>query len=146
MKSSLEQSSAATIFWKSGALRSASSRGVTPSRVGRLHHLDAVLVGAGEEEDVVAVEPLEAGDGVGRDRLVGVADVGRAVGIGDRGGDVEFLGAHRRLAVKSEFACTGSRPQAAGRAWSHSCGAGERHEDREHDLLAVKVEVIGFGR
>ena len=38
--------------------------------------------------DVVAVEPLEARDGVGRDRLVGVADMRRAVGIGDRGRDV----------------------------------------------------------
>ena len=53
-----------------------------------LHHLDAVLVGAGEEEHVVAVEPHEAGDGVGGDHLIGVADVRLAVGIGDRGGDV----------------------------------------------------------
>ena len=53
-----------------------------------LLHLQAVLVGAGEEEDVVAVEPLEAGDRIGRDRLVGVPDMRRAVGIGDRGRDV----------------------------------------------------------
>ena len=57
---------------------------------GRLLHLEAVLVGAGEEEHVLAVEPLEARDGVGRNRLVGVADVRLAVGIGDRGRDVEF--------------------------------------------------------
>ena len=50
---------------------------------GRLQHLDAVLVGAGQEEDVVAVEPLEAGDRVGRDRLIGMADMRRAIRIGD---------------------------------------------------------------
>ncbi len=57
----------------------------------RLDHLLAVLVGAGAEVDVVAVEPLEAGDGVGRDQLVGVPDVGRTVGIGDGGGNGEAL-------------------------------------------------------
>ena len=58
----------------------------------------AVLVGAGEEIDVVAVEPHEAGDGVGGDRLVGVADMRRAVRVGNRGGDVEGrLGGHFRL-------------------------------------------------
>ena len=49
----------------------------------------AVLVGAGKEIDVVAVEPHEARDGVGGDRLIGVADMRRAVRVGDRGGDVE---------------------------------------------------------
>ena len=53
-----------------------------------LLHLLAVLVGAGEEKDVEAVQPMEAGDGVGRDRLVGVADVRRAVRVRDRGRDV----------------------------------------------------------
>ena len=47
-----------------------------------------VLVGAGEEEHVVAVEPLEARNGVGRDGFVGVADMRRAVRVRDRGGDV----------------------------------------------------------
>ncbi len=55
-----------------------------------LLHLEAVLVGAGEEEDILAVEPLEACNGIGGNRLVGVADVRLAVGIGDRGRDVEF--------------------------------------------------------
>ena len=53
-----------------------------------LQHLDAVLVGAGEEINVVAVEPHEAGDRVGRNRLVGVADMRRAVRIGDGRRDV----------------------------------------------------------
>ena len=44
----------------------------------RLLHLDAVLVGAGQEEDVAAVEAHEAGERVGGQRLVGVADMRRA--------------------------------------------------------------------
>ena len=50
----------------------------------RLLHLEAVLVGAGQEVHVLAVEPLEAGDRIGRQRLIGMADVRRPVGIGDR--------------------------------------------------------------
>ena len=61
---------------------------MTPFPVGGLQHLDAVLVGAGEEEHVVAVEPHEARNRVGRDRLVGVADMRDAVRIGDRGREV----------------------------------------------------------
>ena len=45
-------------------LRSASSRGVSPCAERRLLHLQAVLVGAGQEEHVLAVEPLEARDHV----------------------------------------------------------------------------------
>ena len=48
----------------------------------------AVLVGAGQEEHVVTVEPHEAGDRVGRDHFIGVADVRGAVGVGNGGGDV----------------------------------------------------------
>ena len=47
---------------------------------GLLHFL-AVLVGAGEEIDIVAVESHETRDGVGGDRLIGVADMRRAVRI-----------------------------------------------------------------
>ena len=86
--------------WKRGTLRSASARGVRPSLRRGLLHLDAVLVGAGEEEHVVAVEPHEARDGVGRDRLVGVADMRRAVRIGDRGGDVIRLALGLRRALR----------------------------------------------
>ena len=61
-----------------------------------LQHLHAVLVGAGDEEHVVAVEPHETGDCIGRDRLVGMADMGRAIGIGDgRGEIVAGLVSHR---------------------------------------------------
>jgi hypothetical protein len=57
---------------------------------GRLLHLEAMLVGAGQEEHVLAVEPLEARDRIGGDRLVGVPDVRRPVRIGNGRGDVEF--------------------------------------------------------
>ena len=46
-----------------------------PSFMRGLLHLEAVLVGAGQEEHVLAVEALEARDGIGRDRLIGVTDV-----------------------------------------------------------------------
>src|SRR5690606_38510111 len=58
----------------------------------RLHHLDAVLVGAGEEEGLLPLEPRPARNGVGHDHLVGVADMRRAVRIGDGGSDVEGVG------------------------------------------------------
>ncbi len=45
---------------------------------------------------VAAVEPHEALDRVGRDALVGVTDMRRAVGVGNGGGDVEAL-VHRPL-------------------------------------------------
>jgi hypothetical protein len=63
-----------------------------------LQHFDAVLVGPGDEEHVIAVKPHEPGDCIGRDRLVGVADMGRAIGIGDgRGEVVAGLVSHRSI-------------------------------------------------
>ncbi|MEY9682014.1 hypothetical protein ABIF13_002788 [Bradyrhizobium elkanii] len=60
-----------------------------------LDHLLSVLVGAGQEEHVLAVEPLEARQCVGRDRLIGVADMRLTVRISDRGRDVEHVAAIR---------------------------------------------------
>ena len=59
-----------------------------------LLHLQAMLVHAGDEQRLAPVEPHEALDRVGRDALIGVADMRRAIGVGDRGGDVEA--AHER--------------------------------------------------
>src|SRR5262249_12093590 len=56
--------------------------------VGRLQHLDAMLVGSGEEENVIAIEPLEPGDRGSCDGLVGMADVGRAIRVRNGRGDV----------------------------------------------------------
>ncbi len=51
----------------------------------------AVLVGAGEEEGVVTEQAVTAGEDVGHDGGVGVADVGARVDVVDRRGDVEGL-------------------------------------------------------
>src|SRR5712691_517311 len=86
--------------WRSSVVRMKSSgnqfkrRDALPR--GGLQHLDAVLVGAGQEKDLVAVEPHEAGDGIGRDHLVGKADMRGAVRVGDGGRQVIGLGSHLR--------------------------------------------------
>src|SRR6266571_581890 len=69
-----------------GALRELLRRDVLLR--GRLQHLDAVLVGTGEEVHVVAIVPLETRNRVGRDQLVGKSDMRRAIGIGDGRGQV----------------------------------------------------------
>ena len=58
-------------------------------RLGGPLDLEPVLVGAGEEHDVVAPEPPPPGQDVGRDRRVRVPDVGRVVHVVDRRRDVE---------------------------------------------------------
>jgi hypothetical protein len=56
----------------------------------RLLHLLAVLVEPGEEMDFVPHQPAEPRDDVGQHLLIGVAEVRRAVGVIDRGGDEEL--------------------------------------------------------
>ena len=51
---------------------------------GRAFHLLAVLVGAAEEMDILAIQPLEAGDDVCGDRGVGVSQVRGAVHVENR--------------------------------------------------------------
>ena len=62
-----------------------------PQRFRRALVLVAVLVGAGDEGDVAGAElaALEAGEGVGRQQFVGVADMRRPVAVSDRAGDVD---------------------------------------------------------
>jgi hypothetical protein len=62
--------------------------------LGGLLHLKAVLVRSGEEEHALAVEPLEAGQRVGGDHRVGVADMRLAVRIENRRRDVEKVAGH----------------------------------------------------
>ena len=62
--------------------------------LGLVLDLLAVLVGAGEEHDVIALQPLIAGHGVGGHGAVGVADVQLVAGIVDRGGDIKSLAFH----------------------------------------------------
>ena len=94
------------------ALDKLARRQLLPGR--GLQHLAAVLVGAGEEEHVIAVEPHEAGDGVGGDRLIGVADMRRAVRIRDRRGDVIGLGSHLIPLIP--------RRRLAPQTWRHASG------------------------
>ena len=58
---------------------------------GRLDHLEAVLIGAGQKPDVKAVQPLEPRDGIGGDVLIRMPDVRLAIRVGDRGGDIVGL-------------------------------------------------------
>src|SRR5262249_4037600 len=82
-----------------------------PQRVIALHHLVGqrdgghppggggvfdllpVLVGSGQEVDLLAQDSMKAREDVGHDGGVDVADVGRVVDVIDRGGDV--VAAHR---------------------------------------------------
>src|SRR6202048_4454107 len=64
-------------------------------KFGGLGHLQAVLVGTGEKEDILAVEPRKARQRIGRDRLIGVADMRQAVWVRDSGGDVVDVSANR---------------------------------------------------
>jgi hypothetical protein len=55
---------------------------------GGLLHLLAVLVHARDEKNVITIEPLEPGDRVGRNALVGVTDVRGTIGVRNSGCDV----------------------------------------------------------
>src|SRR5262249_37029675 len=54
--------------------------------------VDAVLVGAGYEEGVAAVQAVVARDGVGGDGGVSVADMRNVIGVVDRGGEIDRVG------------------------------------------------------
>ena len=58
----------------------------------------AVLVHAGEEINALPGEPLEAGDHIRQHLFIGMADVRRAVGVVDGGGDKKRLGHGDRMA------------------------------------------------
>src|ERR1700722_6305623 len=60
----------------------------------RLLDLQAMLIHAGYEESVAPIETHEPLDRIGRDALVSMADMRRAIGVGDRRGDGEA--AHER--------------------------------------------------
>jgi hypothetical protein len=80
MKRSYEIQDVAHLLGNSRDISSANSSVSRPSRARRLGHLQAMLVGAGLEAHVAALGALEAGDGVGGDRFIGVADVRRPLG------------------------------------------------------------------
>ena len=68
---------------------------------GQLDRL-AVLVGAGQEEDVLAPLAHVPREDVGGDRRVRVPEMRLGVDVVDRGGDVE---AHGRLSIRSDGSC-----------------------------------------
>ena len=53
-----------------------------------LGHLQTMLVGPCLEPHFASAQALEAGDDIGRDRFIGMADMRLAIGIVDRGGKV----------------------------------------------------------
>ena len=53
-----------------------------------LSHLQTMLVGPCLEPHFASTQALEAGDDIGRDRFIGMADMRLAIGIVDRSGKV----------------------------------------------------------
>ena len=76
--------------------------GGDPGLPGLVLDLLAVLVGAGEEHHLAALEPLVAGHGVGGHGAVGVADVQPAGGIVDGGSDIKALVFHGKTSCQSQ--------------------------------------------
>ena len=85
--------------------------------LGGLLHLLSVLVDACEEENIASGEALVAGDGVGEDLLIGMADVRRAIGVVDRGGDEECV-RHGVSGIGFDFSAPGENARLA------ACGLG----------------------
>ena len=108
-----------------------------PFPLRRLLHLEAVLVGAGQEEDVLAVEPLETRDHVGGDGLVSVADMRHAVRVGDGRRNVEFVPHAKGFLVDGRWARHASGSTAARGL--------ETRETSENERFAVKVQGCGIG-
>ena len=59
-----------------------------------LLNLLPVLVGAGQKENIIALQPLIPRQRVGQHNLIAVADVRLAGGVGDRGGNIKFRFIH----------------------------------------------------
>ena len=95
---------------------------VHPGRLGRALELEAVLVGPGEVEDLLAAEPVVPGDEVGRHRRVRVTDVRDVVRVVDRRRDVEDVLAHGRAMVAEalELPAAARPPGRPGRRRSRS--------------------------
>jgi hypothetical protein len=50
-----------------------------------------MFVGAGDQPHVAAHHPLKPGNRVGGDKLIGMADMRAAIGIGDGSGDIIWV-------------------------------------------------------
>ena len=89
MKKSFEMFSAGSSALKPRRLRSAEFLRLDPLRVRRVGNRLAMLVGAGQEEDVLPSLAHVPRDNIGSDLLVGVAQVRHTVDVVDRSGDVK---------------------------------------------------------
>ena len=86
---------------------------------GGLLHFLPVLIDAGEEENLLALQPMITRDDVGEDLLVRMADVRRTVGVIDRGGEIERF-RHRAQSI-------------AGERCARNCGPGRGGSQRASD-------------
>ena len=77
-------------------MRAMSSSGVMPFGLGVDHHRRAVRVIRADEDAVFAAHALEADPDVGLDGFDDVAEVQRAVGVGQRAGDENLRGMQLR--------------------------------------------------
>ncbi len=75
--------------------------GIHPGGLGGPLELLPVLVGPGQMEDLLAAEPVVAGDHVDGHRVVRVPDVRHVVRVVDRRGDVVDVLAHGRAIVRA---------------------------------------------
>ncbi len=55
--------------------------------LGGLDHFQAVFVGSGQEKDITALQPHEAGNSIGGNHFIGMADMWHTIGIGYGGGE-----------------------------------------------------------
>ena len=105
----------------------------------------AMLVHARNEQSFAPVQAHETLDRIGRDALVGMPDMRRSIGVGDRGGDVEtraHAGRPMRISRFWQMIGGGRNPQP-----SEGSGAlGDFLEERQHVKLAVEVERFCLAR
>jgi hypothetical protein len=150
--------SEATAALNSSTFSSTNAFGERPSS---FPHLDVhrVLVGPGEEARVVADHPVPTGDGVGADHLVERMDAGLAVGVGDRGRQVEARARVVGHVDLGEWAREARRGPARGRVWRPTLGLavvwsdlpragppGHRHPAPESIHAAMIGEARGGGQ
>ena len=113
-----------------------------PALLRRLGDLGAVLVGAGEEEDVLAPLAVVPRQHVGGDGRVGVAVVRLAVHVVDGSGDVEAHAGEstsRGAAHAGRCAATSVRPRAGIPAARRTAPRGCRGERRAAATSAAQV-------
>ena len=108
-------------------------------------HLLAVLIHPGDEQDIEAVEPLEAGNRIGGDPLIGMSDMRRAIGVGYRGRDIERGAGTHELAIlkfRAEPPDTGPCCVPFQSEETRAAAAKSAKRDRTNGLLSrLKVSV-----